>query len=341
MSFITSPGVVGYSNQIATAAPNNVIPVSYFIAIGGAADVDAAIGPKGAGALLAQIPDGANAGGNKRGSRAVDLQLQRTANTQVASGNNSGVLSGLSNTASNLRSVVAGGNQNANGGQDAGIVGGNLNVVSGAGTLGFIGGGQSNTVSNSRGAIAGGDNNTASGVASMVPGGSTCVASGDYSSAWGQNAITRGVQGAVAFSSRMNGTPGDNQTTFYQGLALTTDATPTVLTADKAAAAASNAMTFPDKSLIKFQIDAIGYDHTTGDYRVVKFEGLFNRQTGVATSTIAGLVTTVIGSSGGGAGWAITCTANVGRGGIDVTVTGAAATNVRWGYSAYCREVTL
>ena len=65
--------------------------------------------PKGNGAITAQVPDGTVAGGNARGRYAVDLQMFRIANTQVASGHNSTVAGGWSNTASGAYSTVAGG----------------------------------------------------------------------------------------------------------------------------------------------------------------------------------------------------------------------------------------
>jgi hypothetical protein len=57
--------------------------------------------PKGTGAfILGPKPDGTTTGGNARGARAVDLQTNRSAATQIASGNDSFV-AGLQNTTSN------------------------------------------------------------------------------------------------------------------------------------------------------------------------------------------------------------------------------------------------
>jgi hypothetical protein len=66
--------------------------------------------PKGAGAfILGPKPDGTTTGGNARGTRAVDLQLERAAATQVASGAGSTVSGGRNNTASGANSTVSGG----------------------------------------------------------------------------------------------------------------------------------------------------------------------------------------------------------------------------------------
>lgn len=122
--------------------------------------------PKGTGALLAQKPDGTTTGGNARGARAVDFQLERNANTQVASGANSFIGGGRRNTASGLYSVICGGTGNTASGAstaDAGSV-----VVCGAGNTAsgdygsFVGVGASNTASGSRSFVGGGGSNTAS-----------------------------------------------------------------------------------------------------------------------------------------------------------------------------------
>lgn len=73
------------------------------------------LAPNGTGAIIADIPDGATAGGNARGNNAVDLQTSRTANTQVASSNNSVIIGGENNTASGTHSFANGLNQTASG----------------------------------------------------------------------------------------------------------------------------------------------------------------------------------------------------------------------------------
>lgn len=136
MSFITSQGVVGFSNKQAIAAPNDVVPDSYFLATGAPAIVDVTVGPKGVnlnnrGAIQTQIPDNTAAGGNKRGSSAVDWQSDRTAAANVASGVASVIGGGTDNKASGAQSTVAGGNQNQATGSQSAVTGGFFNVASG------------------------------------------------------------------------------------------------------------------------------------------------------------------------------------------------------------------
>jgi hypothetical protein len=83
--------------------------------------------PKGTGAfILGPKPDGAATGGNARGERAIDLQINRTAATQVASGNN-GVVLGQNNTAGGNSLSI--GDQNSSTGGFASIALGSLNTA--------------------------------------------------------------------------------------------------------------------------------------------------------------------------------------------------------------------
>ena len=63
------------------------------------------------GYLSTDEPDGAATGGNARGDNAVDLQMDRFQNTQVASGSYSVITGGRDNSALDFYSVVSGGYQ--------------------------------------------------------------------------------------------------------------------------------------------------------------------------------------------------------------------------------------
>lgn len=180
------------------------------------------IAPNGTGALVAQIPDGTATGGNARGQYAVDLQLVRGFNYEVASGLYS-FAAGLGNTASGLGSIAMGqrnaatqsgataigggggagggvnatanfataigGYQNNASGQYSGVFSGTANTASS--NYSTVSGGQSNTAStNTHATVVGGQSNTASGVWS--------TASGYQSTASGQNSFAGGREGSVA-----------------------------------------------------------------------------------------------------------------------------------------------
>lgn len=183
-----------------TASPNNTIAVSVFTPLNGSfTHMDAAIIPKGAnGSILAAIPDSTATGGNKRGVGSVDLQITRGTAAQVASGVNSVIPGGLSNTASgnysfatNYQSSATASYSAAFGLQsivsslnEAGFVAGRGNTVGGFGqssitggynstitsSYSWIGAGLTNTVSGTYGAVPAGNNNTASGEASLAMG---------------------------------------------------------------------------------------------------------------------------------------------------------------------------
>ena len=70
-------------------------------------DVDFVLSPKGNGGILAQQPDGTATGGNIRGQKAVDLQMQRASASQVASGQYATAI-GNANTASQISSTAIG-----------------------------------------------------------------------------------------------------------------------------------------------------------------------------------------------------------------------------------------
>lgn len=69
--------------------------------------VGVGVGPKGTGAFQLQATDSGTAGGNARGTNAIDLQTTRSAATQVASGA-SAVVVGVNSTGSGSSSVAIG-----------------------------------------------------------------------------------------------------------------------------------------------------------------------------------------------------------------------------------------
>lgn len=140
-----------------------------------AANNDLVLSPTGTGAFYLGPPaDGTATGGNQRGTNAVDLQQNRSAATQVASGQDS-FTAGYRNTASSTGNVALGG----------------INVASGINTTAIglqatASGNRSfaicyNGTSSAEGAVIfGGTGGTSSGYYSSVLGGLTNTASGQY-----------------------------------------------------------------------------------------------------------------------------------------------------------------
>ncbi len=73
----------------------------------GTAPSNAIVSPQNGGSFALQVADGTTTGGNERGQYAVDLQMERTSPTQVASGEYSSV-QGFGNTATNVYSDARG-----------------------------------------------------------------------------------------------------------------------------------------------------------------------------------------------------------------------------------------
>jgi len=102
-------GLTYFTEAQSTASPNATVNVDSLTAIASTTNADFVVRPKGTGAILGNIPDGLNAGGNKRGANAVDLQTIRGAADEVASGTYSVIAGGQRNTAPNSWSSVLGG----------------------------------------------------------------------------------------------------------------------------------------------------------------------------------------------------------------------------------------
>jgi hypothetical protein len=138
--------------------------------------------------LTAQVANNAVSGGNKRGTRAVDWQTNRSSATNVASGNFSTIVGGSSNTASGISSTAMGVGNTASGISSTAMgvgttASGNSSTAMGELTTasGFkstaIGNG---TTASGSGSTAMGNVTTASGIASTAIGYGVTV-SGDHS----------------------------------------------------------------------------------------------------------------------------------------------------------------
>jgi hypothetical protein len=244
----TFTGIEGWTPSLNTASPNNTVNASRMLASGGSTNQDAVIQPKGTGALLARLPDGTATGGNKRGQGAVDLQTYSFVNDEVASGSYSVISGGSQNKSTDSWSVVSGGLSN---------VSSNDNTV--------VSGGESNTASAEYSLVAGGQSNTASGQHSSVLGGLENLSSGTNSVVIGGKYGIANKTGMHAYSSSKFAANGDNQSEIYPLSSITTDDTPTILTADNAAPDSTNTIAIESGACYTYEVKAIGKDVATGD----------------------------------------------------------------------------
>ena len=92
-----------------TSSPNATVNVASLTSAVASTNGDLALVAKGNGAVVAQIPTGTLAGGNKRGQRAVDFQMIRLNAVEVASGENAVLVGGYANKSTALQTFVGGG----------------------------------------------------------------------------------------------------------------------------------------------------------------------------------------------------------------------------------------
>ena len=265
-------------------------------------------------------------------------------NGNIASSTYSFVGGGQSNTASTSSyATVCGGNGNTASGLYASITGGNSNTASG--TNSFIGSGQSNTASGSRAAVSGGSSNNASATSATIAGGDNNIANGTGSFvSGGFRGTARAIQGYHVFpacNEPIAAASGVTQSALLLLSRQTTDATATVLTSNNSAAAATNQVTLPDNSAYSFSGEVIAGVTGAGNSARWTINGAIKRGASAASTAMIGTPTVVMThNDAGAAAWVVAVTANTTLGCITVTVTGAAATTIRWVCKINTTEMT-
>lgn len=299
---------------LVTAAPNATRPVvSLQVTNALYTDIDVAVMPQGAGAILAQIPDGTGVMGNKRGLRAIDFQTDHNGvASRVASGEGASILSGRWNTASGIYSSVLSGTQNTASNSESIVCGGFNNVASG-----------------DKSTVIGGTSNTASGFGSCVIGGESSVSSGALSSVIGKFGTTNNIAGQLAFG-HISDALGRYQTTFTGLYQNTTNATPTRATAGGGGATTTNQLTLRNNSASFFEAKAVAYSNA-GDAKQWTISGLIKRGANAGTTALVGTPTVTSSfADTNAASWTIAVASDTTNGSLAITVTGAAATTIRW-----------
>lgn len=331
-----------------TASPNDTTYVDALTATDSTqTNLDVAFVAKGNGATLAQVPDSATAGGNKRGQYATDFQKIRSNANQVASAN---------------YSVIGGGENNKVTGPHSSIVGGK-NCVAGTGAYALAGGenatasgyhsfchGYATGASSSRTASIGGYGGTTSGNDSGRLAGYFCQPSGTQSATiagsyhtadssnsvviGGQRGTTRTTVGKVVFPASK--IPIEDKAGVTQmGLLLlgtqTTDAITTTLRSNSNQAATTNQVKLDNNTAYYFKGSVIAGVTGAGDTRAWTFEGAIKRGASASTTTLVGtVIKNDIAYDAGAADWDIEITGNTISGCLVIRVTGEASTTIRW-----------
>lgn len=259
------------------------------------ANIGIALSPKGTGAITAQVPDGTTAGGNARGVNSVDLQTVRGVNTQVASGSNSVIIGGYSNTASGATSVVLGGSNCKAEGSTCSVAGGWYNV--------------------------------ASGKHSIAVGGATNIASGEYASVHGYSGVAN-KRSQVAIGLDQFTTVADMQYSYLGFAGATTTATTTEIFLSNQS---NIRATIPNNTTWAADIDIVARSSGGTENAYFKRRLVIQKGTTAASTALIGsveLVSTI--ASTGASTWAVTLSADTTNGALKLEVTGVAATNIRW-----------
>jgi len=298
---------------------NASVPVDALIVANAGTNVDVALSPKGSGAVLAQIPDGTTAGGNKRGGYAVDWQTKRGSSSNVASG---------------IYAVVSGGDSNESSGQYSAVVGGRSNAASGNSTTA---GGYFNIASGLYATALGYDNDATA--SSAVAIGHKGLADGGYSTALGYYADARARVSALVIGS--SGTAisiaGSSQASIMQVGTNTTDATPKVLTAISGYTSYLYQNRMDVNSAYAFKIMLIAGVTGAGNTKAWELTGCIKRGASGVPILVGAVTKTVIAADTGAATW--DCDIVMDTDAFTVQATGQAATTIRWSASIYSSEL--
>jgi hypothetical protein len=279
-----------------------------FVTTNAATDIHAVISPKGTGGLISHVPDGTSTGGNDRGTYTVDLQVDRLAATDVASGNWSTIAGGNSGKASGHYSTVCGGSNNVASGQYS-FVGGGTNSAGASGTYSAVLAGINNSVAAvSAISLAGDDNDVQSAAVCSV-------VHGIKANATRHNEHAHGLKGSAA---------GEAQMSRCGGTVVTTDATETELFLD--GVTGTLRLDVPTNGVLTgvVRVSARRTD-VTGESEGFYMEFCVENDNG--TTAILG---SPVVNQHALTTWSITVTADDTNDAIVVKVTGEAGKTIRW-----------
>lgn len=295
-------GLTNFAEGVNSSSPNATIPYVSLTATNAATNVDAAIIPKGTGAFTLAVADGLSSGGNKRGTRAVDLQMRRGSSGSVASGQES-FAAGYNNTASGTVAIALGTSNNASGVQS----------------------------------FAAGSSNSASGMTSFALGIAN-TADAEVSMACGSSASTLGIYGAFAYASGVfSSNAGEAQRMRMVLRRQTTNATPAVATTNGGGGSSTNQILLTNNSAYKVRASVVAREVGGGaDVATWDLDFAIKRGANAASTALVGTATvSPTGADAGASAWSVAVTADTTNGCAAITVTGEASTTINWVVDIY------
>jgi hypothetical protein len=201
--------------------------------------------------------------------------------------------------------------------------------------------GRQNIASGTR-SLALGNASNASGAGSVAIGCGSAIgfganASGVDAIAFGDSAIALQIK-KYAFAGWGSASAGSSQMGILLLSKQTTDNTATVLTSDTGVAATSNQVILSNNSAYAFTGTVVARQQASGGTASAawKIEGLIRREGTAASTTLVASTVTAIDNT---PGWTLALSADTTNGGLAVTATGAAATNIRWVATVQTSEV--
>jgi hypothetical protein len=308
-------GLANITETLVTSAPNITVNAEQLAVTGGTTNVNLVLTPRGTGGfMLGAPPDGTATGGNIIGTRAVDLQLAHGAAANVASGADAFAV-GARNRASGTSATVMGSDNVASAGYTT--AGGYFSTASGTyGTaFGFV------ATASGASSFAGGTYTTASGASS--------TAFGEFSTAAGYAGFGQGYYAAArlggmqAMSGFGSWGVGGSQAIRFPMTIVTSNATPTELFGSWNQA---DRYTIPSGNthFVQIRITAASTTNTASYARQVCIRNT------AGTTSLVGSVQTIGTDQETDAAWDVTVQANDTNDALQILVTGAASTTIRW-----------
>lgn len=350
--FSAAGGLTNFTEAANSSAPNATVPVNSLTATGASTNIDVAIVPKGTGALMLDVANNSTTGGNKRGQYAIDLQHGTRANAdKVASGDYSvvigrdnrsyapyaigmgyGAFSG-GNFSTAFQSATATGNFGFAHGQRATASGTAAVSIGGYGFADNIASGDSSFAVGASTAsgifsIATGESNTASAQGASAVGGRNNLANAYLSSVSGGYCTANAVEGRQVRGRALGTVQGETQKSEFFLSIRTTSNTPTTVTVAGGAAGTSNQVILSNNSAFRFKGTIIGKQSGSTNVAAWDVDGIIVRGANAASTTLSLSNVTLVQNT---PAWGTpTLAADTTNGGLQVQVTGAAATNIQW-----------
>ena len=208
--------------------------------------------------------------------------------------------------------------------------------ATGANAVSFSG--ENATASGSKSFAAGGEYQTASGAFAVSLGGSVNTASGEAAYAFGKRALADKV-GKYAYGAQLTSTSGATQAGMMVLVADTTDATSEALRSNTNAAGTTNQIILLNNSAYAFHGTIVARQQAADGTACAawKVEGLIRREGSAGTTVLVNSATTVLDNT---PSWGMALSADTTNGGLAITVTGAASTDIRWVATIHTSEVT-